>query len=551
MPQTREHVAIAHLLGVERGVIVITKRDLVTNAELALTIEEVRSFTAGTFLENADVVCTSTKENQGIQELKQALDGIPPMDHQASGIVFPFLPVDRAFAMPGFGLVVTGTLRGSDLTARSNVELLPSRQAVTIRGLQVHNQAVERATPGQRVAVNLRHGKRGDVARGDVLVAHGRIEPTERIDVELRLLQGQNQPLKNGTTVEFLAGTTNAMARVRLLDRKQLDPGATGFAQLRFQRSMAAHQMQRFIIRRGALMQTIGGGVILDTHPAAHRRIDASITARLDTIAHGNPIDKAQMFLSEADVAGTTLDALSDLMGMGPDAVDAALASDRPVLTVSGTLISQSVYKRLIEDILAEVTRYHEKYPRHSGISIEKILRALSRQPASDVFQHAIDKLRSTSRIENQEGTLRLAGFDPWAGLTETERRFAAEMEEDFRARQLALTYVHQAEDTDQVRRDVFHLLCHSNRLVRIKKYGAKSDMVVHVENYDAAVAKIVGEFTYPRQFTVSEVRELLGANRQFTVPFLEHLDTAGVTIRMGNMRQLRTQIGQLSEATI
>ena len=542
MPQTREHVAIAHLLGVDRGVVVITKRDLVSDVELEHTIEEVRSFTAGTFLKNAEVVRTSTKENQGMRELSEALDRITPVDNHERNKAFPFLPVDRAFVMPGFGLVVTGTLRGGDLTTRSNVELLPSRHVVTVRGLQVHNRAIERATSGQRVAVNLRNVKREDISRGDVLVSQGRIDATKRVDVELQVLENLNESLKNAATVEFLAGTTNVMARVRLLDRKKLDPGTIGFAQLSFPRSITTYPTQRFIVRSGSPMQTIGGGTVLDAHPEVHRRFDKPVIDRLETIAHGDPVEKAQMFLAEADVAGTTRDALSDLLCLSSDDVSAVLASVRPVSTKTGTLLGRSVYSGLAQAILTEIARYHKEYPRHSGIAAAKILRNLDTAPAQDVFQHAIDELLSKARIENHGGSLRLAGFDPLARLTKTERRLATEMEDDFRTRQLALTYVHQIMGTDKVRQDVFQLLCETNRLVRIKKYGAKSDLLVHVEVFDNAVAKIEANFTYPQKFTVSEVRELIGANRQFTVPFVEHLDAAGVTIRMGNLRQLRTQ---------
>jgi len=341
MPQTREHVAIAHLLGVDRGVVVITKRDLVSEIELKHTIEEVRSFTAGTFLENAEVVSTSTRENQGMRELGQAIDKITPIDRRNSKKAFPFLPIDRAFTMPGFGVVVTGTLRGGDLTTRSNVELLPSKRAATIRGLQVHNRPVDRATPGQRVAVNVRQVKREDISRGDVLALQGRIDATNRVDVELRLLNSQNEPLKNGATVEFLAGTTSVTSRVRLLDPKTLEPGATGFAQLRFPRSVATYQMQRFIIRTGSPIRTIGGGTVLDANPELHRRFGAATKSRLETIAHGSSVEKTQMYLAEADVSGTTLDGLSDLLCLDTDDVNAALAFIDPVLTNSGTLIDQ------------------------------------------------------------------------------------------------------------------------------------------------------------------------------------------------------------------
>lgn len=551
MPQTREHLAIADLLGVDRGIVVITKRDLVSGLELERTIEKVGSFTAGTFLEDAEVVCTSVSESLGICELRDSLDRMKPVENRESSNLFPFLPIDRAFVMPGFGLVVTGTLRGGYLTTQSTVELLPSKRAVTIRGLQVHSQAVDLATSGQRVAVNLRHVKREEVNRGDVLVAQDRINATSCIDVDLRLLESHAEPLKDGATVEFLTGTTNVMAKVRLLNRKRLEPGVTGFAQLRFQRSIATYPTQRFIVRSVSPMRTIGGGKVLEPHPNTHRRFDDGAISRLKTIAHGNTVEKVQMILAEADVAGSTCGAISELLHLSVGDVRAALKSVRPESTETGLLIDRLAYATLVEKIRDRIARHHEQFPRHSGIAAERILGQLHIEPSQEVFQHAISHLLSAASIERHGGTLRLAGFDPFARLTQSERQLAAEMEADFRARQLALTYVHQVEDTDQIRQDVFQLLCDSHRLVRIKKYGAKSDMVVHVENYDKAIAKIVAAFTYPKEFTVSEVRELIGANRRFTVPFMEHLDAEGITTRMGNLRQLRTQIGQLSEEVV
>ncbi|MFQ6006667.1 MAG: selenocysteine-specific translation elongation factor [Woeseia sp.] len=541
MPQTREHMDIAQLLGVDRGVIVITKQDLVSTEQLALAIEEVRSFVAGTFLEDADLVCASAVTNEGMHAIRRALDRLEPVEVHDTGIAHPFLPVDRAFVMRGFGPVVTGTLRGGELTAHGRVELLPRKLAVTIRGLQVHNRAVERATPGQRVAVNLRHIKREEIKRGDVLASRGCIEASRRIDVELRLLESHRDSLHDSATVRFLAGTSEVMARVRLLDRERLEPGATAFAQLRFQRDLTTYQTQRFIIRSYSPMRTIGGGRVLDAHPERHRRFDARVTGHLMTSARGGPVEKARMFLAEAGLAGTTLDALSDLLGLDPGEVDSSLAAVGPVSTDAGKLVDCAAYSKLNEAILVEMGRYHETHPNHQGIAAAKLRSILAIEPAEDVFRHAISRLISDARIEDHGGILRLVGFDPLVGLTHKERRLAAEMEEAFRMRRLAPTYPDQVVGPDKVRRDLFKLLCDTDRLVRLRTHDRKSDFVVHAEIFDNAVAEIETHFAYPQKFTVSEVRELLGANRKFTVPLMEHLDATGVTIRMGNLRQLRT----------
>lgn len=542
MPQTREHVEIAQLLGVDRGVVVINKRDLVSPEELELVIEEVRSFVSGTFLEDSDLVCASAVTNQGMRELRRALDRLEPVETRDCGIAHPFLPIDRAFVMRGFGPVITGTLRGGELTTDARVELLPRKLAVTIRGMQVHNQAVARATAGQRVAVNLRHVKREDINRGDVLALRGRVEETRRIDVELQLLKSYKDVLNDSATVRFLAGTSEVMAKVRLLDREQLAPGASAFAQLHLQRDVTTYPAERFIVRSYSPMRTIGGGTVIDAHPDRHRRFDAAVTDHLLTSARGGPVEKARMLISDAGLAGTTLDSLRELLALDPAEVEEALAADRPVCTAAGKLIDRSAYSKLKEEIRSETGRYHKAHPNHQGIATAKLRSNLATEAAEDVFQHAISQLISDGLIENQDEILRLSGFDPLAGLTQKQRHLATEMEESFRMRRLAPTYFDQVVGRDKVRRDLFKLLCETDRLVRLRTHDRKASFVVHAEIFDDAVTEIETHFAYPRKFTVSDVRELLGANRKFTVPFMEHLDATGVTIRMGNLRQLRTR---------
>lgn len=542
MPQTREHVAIAELLGVERGIIVVSKVDLVSRAELERATDEIRSFIAGTFLQDAELVCASAVTNEGLEALRLALDGLERVEVRDPGIAHPFLPIDRAFVMQGFGPVVTGTLRGAELAADSEVELLPEQRAVTIRGLQVHNRPVERAIPGQRVAVNLRQVGRGDIERGDVLAARGCIEATRRIDTELMLLDSQNAPLKNDATVRFLAGTSEAMARVRLLDRDRLEPGAGAFAQLRLARELTVYRGQRFVIRSSSLLGTIGGGRVLDAHPLRHRRYDARITARLITSASGSPVEKVRMLLADAGFGGTTVEAVCDSSGLGLAEAEAALSELRAVVTAAGMLVAEEAYERLREVILTGLGRYHDTHPNHAGLAAAKLASGLAPCPAEDVFRHALAGLIAEARIENHRGVLRLAGFDPLKTLGDHERHLAAEIEDAFRMRRLKPTYREQVVGRDELQRGLFELLCETERLVTLKVHGQDSDFVLHADVFNQAVADIETRFAYPQKFTVSEVRELLGANRKFTVPLMEHLDATGVTMRIGDLHQLRRQ---------
>jgi len=539
MPQTREHLAIAELLGVAHGLIVITKQDLVSADELELATDKVRSFVAGTFLADADIVCTSTVANDGLRELRVALDTLEPVRDRGAGVGNPFLPIDRVFVMHGFGPVVTGTLRGGPLIANQKIELLPSRLAATIRGLQVHNKAVERAAPGQRVAVNLRNIKRDDIRRGDSIVLPGRMRTTRRIDSELHLLKNHKSPLKNATTVRLLVGTIEVMAKVRLLDRESLEPGATGLVQLRIDRVVALHPLERFIIRSYSPMRTIGGGRVLDVHPSRHKRFDTAVTNRLQTAASGSLNEKARMLLAEAGLAGTTLDELSDLLGLTAEAVSETLAASNPVAIGVGRLLDAAAYTGLENAILTEVARYHDEHAHHQGMAVVKLRIELPAELADDVFEHALGQLRSEGRIGIQDGILRLTGFDPLAALTEQERRLAAEIEERIRGSGLAAPAFDQLLGRDETKQELFELLCDTGRLVRLRTNYRYRSYVLHAETIDDAIAEVRTHFKYPRKFAMSEVRQLLGSTRKYTVPLMEHLDATGVTLRMGNLRQL------------
>ncbi len=540
MPQTREHLDIAQLLGVDRGLIVITKRDLVSADELERIVAEVRSFVAGTFLEGAEILCTSAVTNAGLDELKAALEALRPMQDRRAILGHPFLPIDRVFVMRGFGPVVTGTLRGGCLEANAKVELLPRRLPATIRGLQVHNEAVERVEPGQRAAVNLRHVKQEDIRRGDIIAPPGLVNVTRRIDAELRLLDSCTNSLKNAATVRVLAGTIEVMAKVRLLDCRELEPGGTALVQLRFDVEIAIHPTERFVIRSFSPMRTIGGGRVLEVHPGRHRRFDAAVTDHLKTAAYGSSAAKARMLLVEAGAAGVTLEALGESLSLTTEAIRRALVDARPVAIGDAKIVDASTYGRLKEAILTGIADYHDAHPHHQGVLAAELCATLSGEPADDVFQHAVSELASDGRIEYRRGVLRLSGFDPLATLTDEKRRLAAELEEAFRRNGLAAPAFDRVVGRDRTKQELFELLCDTGRLVRLRTNYRYRTWVLHAEVLDEVIAEVQAHLRYPRKFAVSEVRKLLGSTRKYTVPLMEHLDATGVTIRMGDLHQLR-----------
>ena len=539
MPQTREHFDIAELLGVKRGLIVLTKTDLVSTDELELAEEDVRDYLAGTFLEGAPVAHTSALRGEGMEDLTEALANIPVRARPVSDAGF-YLPVDRVFGMRGFGVVVTGTLRDGILRADRAVEILPGGEPASIRGLQIHNRHVDAAFPGQRVAVNLRHRKQGGLTRGDVLATPGHLLPAPRIDVELRLLEHAGEPLKNGATVRVLFGTTEEIAKVRLLGTNALEPGEAGLAQLRFRRRVVARQGERYIVRGLTPVVTLGGGAMLDVNASRHRRFDATVVTRLRSAAAGDTVALVRASLQEAGLESVDHEALRQKLGLTEADMEAAVDSAGAIEVEGGRLMDASAHDRLLDGIRGAVEQFHRKYPRRQGLAMAGIPTLLKADIDEAALHHAVHELQSRGELRNDASILSQVDFDPLASLSADERRLAKEIEESFRACGLMPPPVESVLRSDRVRTGILRLLTDTGALVRLKTYDRSRHLVMHRDVLRDVRRRLADRFPYPAEFTVADVRDELGTTRKYIVPLMEHLDASGVTIRTGNIRRLR-----------
>ena len=540
MPQTREHFDIAGLLGVDRGLIVLTKTDLVSAEELALAEEDVRSFVAGSFLEAAPLVHISAVDGEGLEALKQALAGIEArasVDAEEEG---SFLPVDRVFGMRGFGVVVTGTLRAGPLETNQTVEILPRGETATIRGLQNHNQPVRTACPGQRVAVNLRHRKPQALRRGDVLASVGFLKAARRIDVELRLLKHAKEPLKNGTAVRVLFGTTEVIAKVRLLDAHTLEPGAVGLVQLRCRQEVAAHTGERFILRGISPVLTLGGGRMLDIGPPRHRRFDAAVTGRLQSTAAGDPAAMVRSSLEEAGFGGADREALRLRLGLSAAEMTAAVQSTAAVEVGEGRLLDASAYARLMDGIVSAVQHFHQQNPRKQGLAMASLPKRLQADIDEAAVQQAVGQLEAQGKLRNDASILSRVDFDPLESLSAAERRLAAEIEEIFLSAELMPPPPEAVLRGEETRSGILRLLSETGVLVRLKTYDRNRHLVLHRDVLRDLRQRLRDRFPYPAEFTVAEVRDWLGTTRKYVLPLMEHLDATGVTLRTGSIRRLR-----------
>lgn len=552
MPQTREHFDIARLLEFERGIIVVNKMDLVSEQELQTMTEELREFARGSFLENAPIIATSTLSGQGIDALKQALAELAvALVELPEGRGF-HLPLDRVFTLRGFGVVGTGTLRGGRLRLNDRVQIMPSGRTSTVRALHSRNQPIDEALPGQRVAVNLRNIGREELARGDTIATPDLLSLTRQVDVELRLLldgavrmrQTGGAPvtpegLKNGATARILIGTTEAIAKVRLLDRDTLLPGATAVAQLRCDRDLATREGERFILRSYSPMATIGGGRILDANPGRHRRFDASVARRLETVAAGDTLATLGELVAESGFVGIDTNAAAERLGLSVEEI-LTVASDANALAIGDRLIAQASFAHLLDNIVAAVGQHHRDHPRERGVAASRVKGAFTPEPHEAVFRHALAELIAGARLRSDRDVVSLPDFDPLAGLSERERTAAAELERMFLKFGLSPPPLPSAVTREIQKGVAYRFLIELGRLVRLRTYDRTTEIVLHAATLEDVKRRLREAYPYPATFAMKDVRELLETTRRVVAPIMEHLDAVGVTIRVGDMRRLR-----------
>jgi selenocysteine-specific elongation factor len=539
-PQTVEHFNIAQLLGIDRGVVVVTKTDLVDAPTLAAVRAELDGYLEGSFLDGADVFETSVTLGKGIDAVREALTAMTaaPVERDAAGPFF--LPLDRSFTMHGFGQVVTGTLRRGQLRVGDTVEMQPSGRSATVRALQNHGRPVDHAVPGQRVAVNLRHVDRDELRRGDVLAAPGSITPTSRLDAELRLLPDAVRAIGNGGTLRFLTGTAEAMAKIRLLDRRELLPGDRAMVQFNLDRKIATRPSEPFLIRSASPPHTIGGGRILDVNAKRHRRFDAGVTQRLETAATGDLALIAARRLEEAGCEGLRLDALARELGIGRDGLSDSIARLGAIAIDPDLAVASAAYDALLNEILTAIERFHNEQPYRNGIDAGSLVSALESHPAAEVLRHALRHLGERERIRSVNGALCLTGHDPLARLGERERQLADSIERTFLDGGLEPPLPQAVHGGDRAKQILFRLLLETGRLVRLRAYDRDSERVLHASVLEAAKRAIGQKYPSPAAFAIKDVRDLLGSTRKYILPLMEHLDTTGATVRSGDLRRLR-----------
>jgi selenocysteine-specific elongation factor len=527
MPQTREHLAILDLLRVEHGIVVLTKRDLVEPEWLELVADEVGETLRGTALQGAAILPVSSLSGEGLPELlrtmAERLKEVPERMDRGQ----PRLPIDRVFTLAGFGTVVTGTLLDGSLRLGDDVEILPRRRRSRVRGLQTHNRKVEAAPPGGRTAVNLAGLTLEDVRRGDVVAYPGQLKPTRAVDVKLRLIPDALRGLENNDEVDLFAGAAEALAKVTLLEGKELRPGEEGWVRLRLREPLALAKGDKFILRLPSPSATIGGGEVADTAPRLHHRFRGQSLDWLRSLEAGSPDQiLLQALAGDQPVERAAALKKSSLEPrQAQDSLDRLLESGQ-ALALDTHLISAGAWQSLTARVLRDVNDYHRRFPLRPGIPKEELKNRLGL--SLKLFNAALAEWTGGGLLADRGAFVADARFEIQLG-PELQRKLDSALDA---MRQKPFSPPSESELG--LSSEELAVLLSQGQLTRV------SESVV----FDSAAYRQMLEGTIEHlgqqgKITLAEFRDLFDTSRKYAQAFLEHLDERKVTRRTGDERVL------------
>jgi selenocysteine-specific elongation factor len=538
-PQTREHFDICRLLGVTRGVVALTKSDLVDADMLGLVRLEVEEYLRGSFLERAAIVPVSAKAGTGLVELKNALHTAASEVSGKDAARYFRLPIDRAFAMKGFGTVVTGTLISGSVGPEDEVELFPGSKRLRVRGVQSGGKSVERAIAGQRTAVNLAGIDHDAVKRGMTLVAPGHFQTTRRVDTRLTLLPSARK-MKHRARVHFHSGTAETIAEVLLYGQSVLAPGQSALAQLRLQDDVLLLPGDRFIARQFSPVITIGGGVILD--PIAKRPLvrDTGRAAFLEILETGKR-DEVLAAMTERALLGLALEEIVARTGwLEKEIRDVAqsLVAEGRVKTVSTEpliLLGKKTFDEVRRKLTERVERFHKENPLLPGIAREDLRTSLGRRVREETFRTALAELAAEKKLDLQGELVKKAGSE--IALQPDEALAKEKIAKAFSDAGLAVPSVKEVLATLAVEpkraEKLLQILLREKSLVRVSpELIFHRDALAHLKGQLATYKKAKGE-----RISVPIFKELTGITRKYAIPLLEYLDRERVTRRAGDER--------------
>jgi len=545
MPQTREHMEICQLLRVKKGLVVLTKTDLVEDPEwIEMVREDVAEFLKGTFLEGSEIIPVSAVKGEGLDVLKASLsrlfEEVEPKS--ADG---PFrLPVDRVFSMRGFGTVVTGTSISGRLQIGDPVVIYPSELKSKVRGLQVHSKDVEEVLPGQRTAINLQGMERALIQRGDMLASPGALAPSHMVDIELELLKSTPKPLKHRAKVRFHTGTAENLATIVLLDREELKPGDRTFAQLRLDQPAGVLRGDRFVLRSYSPVQTIGGGTVLHPLPRKHKGSGKrEAAAALEALFNSSDAEIILWHLRDAGWSGLSEQELRIRTNVPQKFLDKTLqqytSAKKAVLydKENRRFVDQGALDEMKDSIMALLAEYHGRFPLKAGMPKEEIPAQLPKPVEGKLYNFVLRQLVEVDEIDLEMEWVRLTTHK--VALTKDEESIRQIIEKIFLEAALQPPFFRDVTaklpGTAKQHQEVLEWMLAKGILVKTKE-----DIYFHATAMAELQQQLVAWLREHGEITTPQFKDLTQVSRKYAIPLIEYFDAQKVTIRIGDIRKLR-----------
>jgi len=541
MPQTIEHLGILSLLGIQDGLVVITKCDMAEPEWVEMIKEDVYAQTEGTFLEGKPIFTVSAYTGQGIKELREALKDLV---HKASekNMRTPFrLPIDRVFSVDGFGTVVTGTLIEGALNEGDMAEILPTGQEARVRNLQVHGKDVTTAYAGQRVAVNLAGIKKTDLARGNTIARPGAVRTSLMLDVRLQNLKNSQRTILNGSQVHLYHGSTQRLAKVVLLDRDALQPGESCYAQLRMTEEIAAKCGDRFVIRFYSPLETIGGGVVLDDHPRKHKQHDPKALEILAIKESGSGGDKLMQTIAEHGHSLPSLEKLAAQLNQDSDElqgdINTLCSAGKLLEPLPGRFLAASVFDKLWDSCRGLLEQYHKQNPLHAGMKAPELRQKLLKNTEQAVADAILGAMCRENKIKAVADRYAIADFT--VRLTKKQNAIREKIMQIYKQAGLEVPNLEDIytkfslnEQTDC--KQVVESLVSGGGLVMLTP-----QLCIHNQVY-AEVCRKTKEFMEEHQeMTLAQFRDMMGTSRKYALAVLEYYDKNKILKKDGDIRRM------------
>ena len=538
MPQTKEHVDILSLLGIEKSIIVLNKCDLVDGEWLELVEEEVREELEGTFLEHAPVVKVSAATGEGLDGLISTIERMTSDEVVAKDIqTIPRLPVDRAFSLSGFGTIITGTLVSGTISKEDTLEMYPVGKECKIRSIQVHGQDKDKCYAGQRVAINLSNVKKREIKRGCVLAPKNSMKNTDLLDVKLRVLDSSMRVLTNHMRLHFYTGTSEILCRAVLLDREEIGPGESGYVQLRLEEEAAVRRGDKFVVRFYSPMETIGGGVVLEPNPGVKRRFQQNVIEELERKESGSTADVIELHVKGHGDTLITLAELAKLTALSVEEVqdDVTQLESQGIVYVfpmrKDTYVWHADSRRAAEQTIGTTLRaYEEKYPYRYGMKKAEVQATHFQKIKPNVFDKILELLIGAGCLKRVDEFLCTPEYEVRKDKTYDKvsklllDTFAKAKYDFARYSEIGLGGADRAAADD-----ILNILLEEKQVVKVTE-----DMYTLADYMERAKEVIEKKLAEDPVITIAQVRDLFETSRKSAKPILEYMDSIKVTKKTG-----------------